>query len=300
MDNRRYVAEETTILRAEVGSTIHGIGVKGKDDRDEMGVCCEPAFSVIGLDNFEQYIYRSAEERMGGQTWWRIKFANGEWRQFPKDKLAGSPMIGSHMEYGEIVDYEEGKGDPRSEPGDLDLTIYSLRKWMRLAVAGNPSILVLLFCPEDRLVKQTPLGKELQELAPAIVSKQAIPRFLGYLEAQKQRLLRERGTAHVPNRGDKDAKYASHMLRLGYQGLELALTGRITLPMPEPERTICKDIKLGHGNLDDSLALAGTLAREIRDAYDSPDCILPDRPDMHAVNSFLTKAYFDSWREAGM
>jgi uncharacterized protein len=34
-----------------------------------------------------------------------------------------------------------------SGPGDLDLTVYSLRKWMRLAVKGNPTILDLLFVP---------------------------------------------------------------------------------------------------------------------------------------------------------
>ena len=29
----------------------------------------------------------------------------------------------------------------RSGPGDLDLIVYSLRKWMRLALTGNPTVL---------------------------------------------------------------------------------------------------------------------------------------------------------------
>lgn len=33
----------------------------------------------------------------------------------------------------------------RSGPGDLDLTIYSLRKWCRLAVKANPTVLLPLF-----------------------------------------------------------------------------------------------------------------------------------------------------------
>src|SRR4030095_7550105 len=34
----------------------------------------------------------------------------------------------------------EGRANARSTGGDLDLVIYSLRKWMRLAVKGNPTI----------------------------------------------------------------------------------------------------------------------------------------------------------------
>ena len=42
----------------------------------------------------------------------------------------------------------EGRENARSIAGDLDLTIYSLRKWVRLALKGNPTILILLFTPE--------------------------------------------------------------------------------------------------------------------------------------------------------
>ncbi len=34
----------------------------------------------------------------------------------------------------------EGRQDARSGAGDLDLTIYSLRRWIRLALKGNPTI----------------------------------------------------------------------------------------------------------------------------------------------------------------
>ena len=44
----------------------------------------------------------------------------------------------------------EGRDDARSTAGDLDLTIYRLRKWTRLALKGNPTILLLLFTPDDQ------------------------------------------------------------------------------------------------------------------------------------------------------
>ena len=56
------IAEERTIIRAPVGSTLHGLHNPGTDDRDEMGVCVEPAEYVIGLREFEHFVYRSRSD----------------------------------------------------------------------------------------------------------------------------------------------------------------------------------------------------------------------------------------------
>jgi len=45
----------------------------------------------------------------------------------------------------------------RSGPGDLDITVYSLRKYVRLALAGNPTVLLPLFAPPEHVVECTPL-----------------------------------------------------------------------------------------------------------------------------------------------
>ena len=65
----------------------------------------------------------------------------------------------------------EGRANARSTGGDLDLTIYSLRKWTRLALKGNPTILLLLFTPDDQLMFCDAMGAELRALTPAIVSR---------------------------------------------------------------------------------------------------------------------------------
>lgn len=91
----------------------------------------------------------------------------------------------------------EGRAGARSQAGDLDVTVYSLRKWARLALQGNPTVLLLLYLPDDLVVLRTELGGELQRLAPAFASRRAGKRFLGYLEAQRQRLVGERGQRDV-------------------------------------------------------------------------------------------------------
>ena len=253
----RETAERCTILRGLVGSTVHGLNVNdGIEDRDEMGICIEPLEEAMALwAPFEQFIYRSAEER-------------------------------------------EGRQNARSTAGDLDLTIYSLRKWTRLALKGNPTIMLLLFTPDDQLVFCDALGAELRALTPSIVSRRVQGPFLGYLQAQKQRLTGERGQKriHRPELEEMygfDTKYAMHMLRLGFQGRELLTTGRLSLPMQDPERSFLLDVRRGKIGEEECVARAGELEQELADlAATSP---LPDEPDDARVERWMLDAYRRRW-----
>ena len=173
--DRRSIAEEGSIVRGLVGSTIHGLMLESQDDRDEMAVAIEPPEAALGLVGFDHWVYRTQPEGV------------------------------------------------RSGPGDLDLTTYALRKYARLAAAGNPTILLLLFVPSEHLVVQTPLGEQLQRLAPAFASKRAVVKFLGYMNNQRERLGGTRGQIRV-NRPELiaahgwDVKYCMHALRLAYRG----------------------------------------------------------------------------------
>lgn len=99
--------------------------------------------------------------------------------------------------------YRDQPEGVRSQPGDLDLTLYSLRKFCRLAAQGNPSVVILLWLPHH-IVKH-PLGAELIAIREAFISKDSGRRFLGYLTAQKMSLTGER-TQKV-NRPDLIARY---------------------------------------------------------------------------------------------
>jgi hypothetical protein len=252
----RALAEGATILRAQVGSGVHGTSIEGSDDRDEMGVCTEPAQYVIGLRRFEQYEYHTAWAREGGLR-------------------------------------------NRSGPGDLDITIYSLRKYMRLALAGNPSILVPLFAPDSEIVAVTELGAELRAMTPAIVSRQAGHRFAGYLHAQRRGLLSHDGKGRDVTRPELiekhgwDTKFGGHMVRLGYQGVELLETGRITLPMPQAQREAVRAIRTGGYTMHEVLAMADDLEARIRGLLETSP--LPEHPDYAAADRWLTSAYQRAW-----
>ena len=69
----------------------------------------------------------------------------------------------------------------RSGAGDLDVVVYSARKWCRLALAGNPTVLLALFVPDEEVVYRNEVGAELVDNAHRFVSKLAATRFIGYL-----------------------------------------------------------------------------------------------------------------------
>jgi hypothetical protein len=100
----------------------------------------------------------------------------------------------------------EGRDDARSKAGDLDLTIYSLRKWMRLTLKENPTILLLLFTPDDQLVHCDSLGSELRALTPAIIPRQVQGSFLGYLQARSGGVLTSAWTSNRRPIRRKDAQ----------------------------------------------------------------------------------------------
>jgi predicted nucleotidyltransferase len=255
------IVERATILRATVGSTVHGLHHGGQDDRDEMAVFVEPPEYLLGL------------------------------------RLVRKAGVRNPYRFEHWIERTQPEG-ARSGPGDLDLVAYNLRKYMRLALKGHPTVLLLLFVPDELTLVETDLGRRLRELGPAIVSKRAGHGYLGYLRGQKERLLGIRGQKRVtrPELVEAhgfDTKYAMHALRLGYQGVELLETGRLTLPMPEPERSRVMAVRRGERSLDEVVAEITEVEHVLENALEQS--ALPDSPDDDVVNAFLVDAYRQAW-----
>jgi uncharacterized protein len=185
----------------------------------------------------------------------------------------------------------------RSGAGDLDVIIYSARKWTRLALAGNPTVLLVLFVPDSEVVFRDAAGAELADNAHRFVSRLAAGRYLGYLRAQKAAMT-GRAVAHT-NRPELvavhgyDTKYAMHALRLGLQGIELLTTSRITLPVPEPHRGYLRSIRRGERPLAEVLDAVSEAEAQLARLRDSP--AVPDEPDRCWVDGWLYRSYLNFW-----
>jgi uncharacterized protein len=266
-EEARLIAERGTILRAQVGSGVHGTSISGQDDRDEMGICLEPPQYVTGIGRVPAGIHAET--------------ATVEFEQYQRHTVWDKP----------------GGLANRSGAGDLDVVIYSARKWCRLALAGNPTVLLLLFVPDDEVVCRTGAGIELAANADRFVSQLAADRFLGYLRAQKAAMTGESG-AHT-NRPELiavhgyDTKFAMHALRLGVQGTELLSTGRITLPVPEPDRLFLRSVRRGEVPQAEVMDAVETAERSLESLRNSP--AIPAEPDQAWVNDWLHRSYMSYW-----
>ncbi|MFT4186975.1 MAG: nucleotidyltransferase domain-containing protein [Aeromicrobium sp.] len=188
----------------------------------------------------------------------------------------------------------------RSGHGDTDLVLYSLKKYLRLAVKGNPTVMLPLFAPTADLVVVTPLGEELRAMRSAFLSQVAVERFLGYMNSQHQRMLGQ-SRRNVPNRPELierfgwDVKYGSHALRLAYQGREIARDGTLSLPLPEPEREQVLSVKRGEVGRDQVSTWISALEAEVRTILDEGRSPLSGRADVEAVESWAVSAQRRHW-----
>lgn len=190
----------------------------------------------------------------------------------------------------------------RSGPGDIDLVRYSLRKYVRLAVKGNPTVLLPLYAPPDAVLIETRLGRELRELAPAIVSRDAVRRIIGYMHGQWERMLGQGKQNRLPKRPELveaygyDVKYASHALRLAMQGIELVTDGRLSLPMREDYRARVRAVKSGQVPQADVLAEINDLAQRLHALLAEGGGPLRPTADIQQVGRWMEQAHARHWR----
>lgn len=248
-------ALESTILRVEVGSTIHGTNLEEADDRDELAIYVEHPDEILGLQRADTIIYRTAE---GG-------------------------VVGRHAL------------NIRSRPGDLDLAMHPLGKFSRMAKQGNPTVMLAFFSP--KILRLECEGEILRGLYQAFVSKRLLEAFAGYMDDQYGRLTGEKGNKRV-NRPELiakhgfDTKYASHVIRLGLQGMELAETGGLKLPLRGRETVLV--IRRGEMPYDDVVDLARALRADLRHAVETS--AFPDETDDAAINKGLREIYHAHWQ----
>lgn len=186
----------------------------------------------------------------------------------------------------DTIVYRPGRGPgDRSEPGDYDLTIHTARKWARLCATGNPSMLVALHGPQRFWNQDVPLPP-----FGAFWSKQAIARFIGYATQQRERLEGVRGGKHT-NRPELveahgyDTKYAMHMVRLGFQGIEFMSTGELKFPIQGEVGDYLRAIRRGEVSYEEVLETARKNEVLLKQFHEDPK--IPTNPNFRDINLWL-------------
>lgn len=203
----------------------------------------------------------------------------------------------------EQYEYRDRRVNERSEAGDTDLVVYGLRKWVKLAATGNPTVIMLLFSDLGKHIKHVNgFGLLLRHEFPKFLSQQAGHRFLGYLDGQLQRYLDtdrvDSKHATRPELIDKygwDTKTGYHALRLAIQGKQLMDDQHIDLPMRDADREFLLDVR--HGKYSREWVIDETHRRIdlLRTAIGQSR--LPEQADRAAISGWMTSFQRAWWLE---
>ena len=188
----------------------------------------------------------------------------------------------------------QAEGVP-SGPGDTDRTLYSLRRFLSLATAGNPTILLVLWAP---IIGTTHIGDDLRARGSMFVGRHLVPRYRGYMQAQVDRLMGRRGGRHGKLRHDPtgigfDTKYAMHAARLGYQGIELLTTGRLELPIGGEAGDWLRAVRAGRVPLSEWAERTREL--DARLAALADDASIPRSADRNGIVRWSAEVHRATW-----
>lgn len=188
----------------------------------------------------------------------------------------------------------------RNKAGDVDVICYSLRRFARLAAAGNPTLLHLLFtsADSDGVFWSAVIASRSLFLAKAHAQK-----YRGYADAQLRRMTGDRGRGkhgqrpELEQRYGYDVKAAMHTLRLLHEGIEFVSHGWVTLPRPEPERSRLLAVRRGEWSQERVIAEAHRLFAELDTAVENSP--LPEHVDLDAIGRLVTRIYLEAWEQWG-
>lgn len=188
----------------------------------------------------------------------------------------------------------------RSGPGDTDRTLHSLRRFIRLAASGNPSILMSLWAP---VLYATDEGYGLRGLADAFIGRHVVPRYRGYMQSQAMRLLGTRGGRHGRRGGGQrdelvaehgyDTKYAMHCARLGFQCIELLTTRHLNLPIQGEPADWLRAVRRGDVSFDEWWTRCLGLDRRLEQLGSSDEGA--EGPDRPKIEGWSVRTHLASW-----
>lgn len=182
-----------------------------------------------------------------------------------------------------------------SGPGDIDRIVYPLRKFIQLAVAGNPSVLPALWSP---VIATTDQGIALCNLAPSFTGRHIIPKFRGYMRNLAHQIMFEPfgDSAEQACRriAAGEAKLAMNAARLGYTCIEIVRWGgqrRPLVPLPETEwlRAV-RNQEIEYGEWWDRIHGLDMVLNKLE-----TDTGYPAGPNRDAIQTWMIEAHRDNW-----
>lgn len=164
-----------------------------------------------------------------------------------------------------------------------DKKYFEIKKFLSLALQGNPNILEVLFAPNPTFT--TTLSDDLMSIRSFFISKRLYPAYRGYAWAQYKEIANSMWNI---KEDDRLAKKAFHMLRLLTSAEQAFLTGIPLVDLQELDThtyDFLKSVRMGKASPGEILSAREDLEDRLKRAYTVSD--LPEEPDTKKVEQYL-------------
>ena len=171
-------------------------------------------------------------------------------------------------------------------------TIYALRKFVKLAEAGNTAMMSALYLPKYTVL--TPAGELFVQNRDLFLSRSVLKRFAGHLATERKRMkgeLKEKvlRPALVEQFGF-DTKAAYQAMKLGFHGRRFAKEGVLDIPFPTDEIELILRTRRGELSVEDVDLILGELLEFIDEQAETSE-LLPETPDHEKLNALCLELY---------
>jgi hypothetical protein len=165
-----------------------------------------------------------------------------------------------------------------------DVTHHEARKALQLMLSSNPTVMEILWLPDELYEIRTPLGEEPLSIRSAFLSERGVrSAYLGYASHQFRKLKARGDGTFSSDVRNRSLKHARHLCRLVEMGVELHRTGALTIRVADPEsiRSTAERIVANPDVGERLIAVA-------EEAFDKPG-VLPEQPDEAAAEAWLRR-----------
>lgn len=167
---------------------------------------------------------------------------------------------------------------------DPDWVYHEVGKFMKLVIAGNPTVNELLWLEDYTIL--TPIGQMLIDNRKLFLSTKAVMNaYSGYAKGQAERLARRTAQGmegYDSSLKNRFAKHTRHCFRLLLQARQLLETGELTVRVSQEdrERLFALGEAVNADSIVDEFIRQDTELKKVVS-------VLPDQPDYKALNELL-------------
>jgi len=310
-DILKYEAESNRILEIRSGSHLYGTNTP-ESDEDFVGIFMPPKEYVYGLKNVEEVdLSIVSKQKDGKNSKDAIDRKLYEFRKFIRLASANNPNIIEILYVNdENIIHSNNVGNRLRENRHLFLSKLSIPRFIGYASSQKHKMII----KRDHFNDLRDVHYALEDMDNKLTLGQVYDRFVA-LDAHQDILVKKDTGMHIhigdlcfepglyvkkvrkriKERLDKatnrselvlkhgyDTKFASHLIRLLYEGLDILEKGKLVFPIPEAKEILA--IKNGSMTTKEVLEFATELEDRMNDAEKKSD--LPKQPNHKLIEKF--------------